>query len=549
MSKNFVILFVLLLSTSIFAQNKFEGYNIIVEATDNQTTTSCAIRYGSTGQITVTDSDRSTPLKISGCGGDTPSLIKSVNAFTATVTANAGTGKWCFQAEDKRYRINFAGDKSTPQVAYDWIPTAANEGIYNVKDFGATGDGKTDDTIALRSALAFVATRNGGILNFPNGDYSIGNLPDFKGLTLPSGVIVSGVSGIVTGATTNNVVQKAPSRITLNGKNRAIFRIGECTEKVQVRNIELFANSDDNTYGIEAVGGYISSQDFEFNQVAFSNMFRGLYVHALESSDYQWQIDYIRVINCRFIYNTDAGIWGKSRNSDWKITGCFFVNPKRTPTVKADSIHFHYVLFVLIEDTYSGGFPNAPGGTFLSIIHSANFTVISSQCESMTNTMVYGDWQLAGDYTTPLTFIGNSFGDPIIFKARRTFVSTGNTYGPNTFKADEQVRVYSSGDRFNYDGYVLQNQAAINKFDKATVVFMTGQPSEGSVTGHPTFFGTDVKFGQPIQLPNFQQNALPTGKPNGSTVYCENCRRNSTPCSAGGSGSPAMVVNGSWSCL
>ncbi len=549
MSKNLVILFVLLFSISAIAQNKFEGYNIIVDATDNQTSTSCAIRYvPPTTQITITDTDRSTPMKLSGCG-ESANAVRMTNAFTATVTANPTTYKWCFQGEDKRYRINFAGDKSTPQVVYDWIASSASEGVYNVKDFGAVGDGKTDDTIAIRSALAYIATRNGGTLNFPNGDYTVGNSPNFKGLTLPSGVIISGVSGLSSNAATNNVVQKAPTRITLNGANRAIFRIGECTDRIQVKNIELFANSDENTYGIEGVGGYDSSQDFEFNQMSFTNLFRGIYVHGLESSDYNWQFDYIRVINCRFNFNRDAGIWCRVRNSDWKITGNFFLNPKRTATAKADSIHIHHAATILVEDTYSGGFVNALGGTFLSIIDSGPLTVISSECEAMTNSMVYGDWQLAGNYTYPIVFIGSTFSDPIIFKARRTFVSTGNVYGGNTFKADYMVRVYSTGDRFHHDGYIIQNQPPIYKFDKATVVFMTAQPSEGSVQGFSTFFGTDVQFGQPIQLPSLQQNVLPTGKPNGSTVYCENCRRNSTPCQAGGSGAPAMVVNGTWSCL
>jgi Pectate lyase superfamily protein len=549
MSKNLVIIFVLLFAVSAFAQNKFEGYNIIVDATDNQTSTSCAIRYAPpTTQITITDTDRSTPMKVSACG-ESPNTVRAVNAFTATITANTSTSKWCFQGEDKRYRINFAGDSSMPQVVYDWIASSANEGVYNVKDFGAIGDGTTDDTIALRSALAYVATRNGGILNFPNGDYSIGNTHNFKGLTLPSGVIISGVSGIGSNTATNNAVQKAPTRISLNGTNRAIFRIGECTERIQVKNIELFANSNENTYGVEAVGGYNSSQDFEFNQVSFSNMFRGIYAHGLESSNYNWQFDYVRVTNCRFNFVRDAGIWCRVRNSDWKIIGTFFVNPKRTPNSKADSMHFHHSAAILIEDTYSGGFSGALGGTFLSIIDGGSLTVISSQCESMTNSMVYGDLQGAGDYTYPITFIGSIFGDPIIFKARRTFVSNGNLYLGNPFKMDEQVRVYSNGDRFNYDGYIVPGQTPIKKFDNASVIFQTGQPSEGSVKGHPTFFGTDVQFGQPIQLPSLQQNALPSGKPNGSMVYCENCRRNSTPCQAGGSGSPAMIVNGTWSCL
>ena len=230
-----------------------------------------------------------------------------------------------------------------------------------------------------------------------------------------------------------------------------------------------------------------------------------------------------------------------------------FLNPKRTPTTSGDSMHFERAGAILIQDTFGGGFANAVGGVFLDILDSGITTVLNSQTESMTASIVYNGIKLqyAGDYSSPMTLINNSFGHPIIFNARRTFVSIGNTYSAKTFQADERLRVYSTGDRFCWDGYTLgcQGVPTINKFDRATVVFMTGQLDEGTVKGHPTFFGTDVQFGAPPQMPAFAQNALPTGKPNGAMVYCSNCRRNTTPCQTGGTGAPAMVVGNQWSCL
>ncbi len=170
----------------------------------------------------------------------------------------------------------------------------------------------------------------------------------------------------------------------------------------------------------------------------------------------------------------------------------------------------------------------------------------------MTNSIVYNGVNnpMAGDYSYPFAIINSIFGDPIIFNARRTLVSTGNMYGGDTFRADERLRVYSTGDRFCYDGHILACVGAAEKnFDKATIIFRTGQPADGSVKGYPTFFGTDVEFGAPVKMPSFMQNALPRGKENGSIVYCQNCRRSTSPCQAGGSGAPAMVVNGQWSCL
>jgi Pectate lyase superfamily protein len=45
--------------------------------------------------------------------------------------------------------------------------------VFNVKDYGATGDGVTDDTIALNAAVAAAVTTSGGIVYFPPGTYRV----------------------------------------------------------------------------------------------------------------------------------------------------------------------------------------------------------------------------------------------------------------------------------------------------------------------------------------------------------------------------------------
>ena len=549
MQRFFVLFLFFIFSAGAYAQNRFEGQNIILDVPETQTQAACALRYAPpTATITVTDLDPSTPMKVTACSGSGTSIAQS-GSTVAAMRVNSATLKWCFQGEDTKYRISFAGDQYTSTVTYDWIatPDARTLGFYNIRDFGAVGDGRTDDTVAIRSALAFVASRNGGTVSFPEGDYVV-----TSPVTLPSGITLQGVSGLHTGASTNNIVKQNPSRITLSGTNRALFRIGECSEHITLRDIELYGQTTQNTYGIEAVGGFISSQSFHFERVTFNNFFRGIYAHGLTVTDKNWQFDYIKIVQSRFIYNTDAGIYCDIRNSDWKIESSLFINPKRTATQAANSMHFERAAAVYLEDTFGGGFPNAKGGTFLNILDNSILTVVGSQTEAMTNSLVFNDVNnpYAGDYSHPITFVNSIFGDPIVFKARRTFVSTGNRYDGDTFKADDRLRVYSTGDRFCYDGYILGCRgAAKNNFDKATVIFMTGQPTEPQVQGHPTFFGTDVQFGAPVQMPTLQQDALPTGKPNGSMVYCSNCRRSTTPCQSGGTGAPAMVVNNQWACF
>lgn len=522
---------------------------MIVDVPTNQRAATCAVRYLPPGtSVTITDLDPSTPMKITSCDGS-GSNVTQTSATNAVMRANPSTYKWCFRGEDKKYRVTFSGTGVSGQVAYTWFADSdeSKAGQYNLKDFGAAGDGRTDDTNAFRSAMAVIASNNGGTLTVPDGEYVV-NSP----IALPSGLIIQGSNGLQSLASTSDVTRKNPVRITLAGSNKALFQIGECVENVTIRDIELYAQSNDRTSGIEAKGAYISSQGFNFERVTFHNFNRGINAYGLPQTDLNWQFDYVKIDACRFVYNRDAGLFINTRNSDWTIKGSLFINPRKQAGQNANSMHFERVGMVLIQDTFGGGFANALGGTFINILDSGNVTIIGSQTENMTNSLVYNEVnnQYAGDYSYPITVVNSIFDNSIIFKARRTFVSTGSLYGGNTFTADERVRVYSTGDRFCYDGYILGCRGAQKaNFDKATIVFMTGQPSEGSVQGHPAIFGTDVQFGGAVQLPTFLQNALPAGKANGSMVYCSNCRRSTTPCQSGGSGAPAMMVGGQWSCL
>jgi hypothetical protein len=80
------------------------------------------------------------------------------------------------------------------KVSYAMIEGAA----FNVLDFGAIGDGTTDDTVAIQAAAAALQANGGGTLYFPPGTYVVfssttGNLCAFSGL--------DGVSCIGYGAT------------------------------------------------------------------------------------------------------------------------------------------------------------------------------------------------------------------------------------------------------------------------------------------------------------------------------------------------------------
>lgn len=54
-------------------------------------------------------------------------------------------------------------------------PQAVN-GVYNVRDFGAVGDGVADDTAAIQRAIDYITEHNGGTLFFPIGKYRLATI-------------------------------------------------------------------------------------------------------------------------------------------------------------------------------------------------------------------------------------------------------------------------------------------------------------------------------------------------------------------------------------
>src|SRR5262245_28077105 len=65
---------------------------------------------------------------------------------------------------------------------------AASSDIYPVTDFGAKGDGKTDDTAAFQKALDNAGQAGGGVVVAPRGNYF------FAGhLNVPNAVTLKGI--------------------------------------------------------------------------------------------------------------------------------------------------------------------------------------------------------------------------------------------------------------------------------------------------------------------------------------------------------------------
>jgi len=104
-----------------------------------------------------------------------------------------------------------AGNQYTHTAAND-VAAALNQREYNVRQYGAVGDGTADDTSAVQAAIDAAATGNGGTVFFPQGTYKV------SFLTLNSYVHLKGVGGSwVTGK--GSIIKTASTSVDMLAYN------------------------------------------------------------------------------------------------------------------------------------------------------------------------------------------------------------------------------------------------------------------------------------------------------------------------------------------
>lgn len=586
---------------------RFEGYSFEVDA---NTTDSCPVRFlpqeagRNRVQVFVAGTNQQTPATgLAACDGS------SVQG--STISPN-GLQKWCFQGPEDLYEIRLSNN-----AVYLWPSLGRATGFYNVMDFRpvrrVAGQAPryepitpADYTQTIRNAVAYIASRQGGTLQFPDGDYIVGTTdgntrdPNYQAITLPGGITVEGASSNYSIPTTVMPSRRSAARIRLRNDKQTIFRIGGCTNAVTVRNIELLGNSAlageaprsrDRTYGVEALGKWAvdpvnkseqanNSQFFRFENVVFQNFDTGLRVHNANQDNCnpanqrcnEWQFDYIKVDHGVFI-NNNTGIYVDTFNTDWKITNSTFAY--MAANAPGTGIHVKRTGSMLIEQSFGGGYDYATaiGGTFVYVESIGSLTIISSAAEKGQRTIYTHPYGAISSLM--LTVMGNTFVDKVELNGRINYISSGNLYGGATVVAQPQVNITSIGDRFCYDplitpGYCKDERGASNLnpgFVGGTVMFRTGRLGEGTgetrIARQPNFFGSDVQIsGGMLQMdPNITFRDLAgfatgiEGRPpvaDGAIVYCKDCRRSGsgacTQGTAGADGAFAKRINGQWRC-
>lgn len=110
--------------------------------------------------------------------------------------------------------------------------------VFDVKGYGAKGDGVTDDTVNIRTALDACKNSGGGIILFPFGTYMVNNLA----YALSSTMVVQGSGKDIT--------------ILKNVNNAAGVRFFSLATGSQIKDLTLDGNKANQTSGTYAILGY-----------------------------------------------------------------------------------------------------------------------------------------------------------------------------------------------------------------------------------------------------------------------------------------------------
>ena len=124
--------------------------------------------------------------------------------------------------------VDAHGDAAPAQVL------ATTSDPFNVKSFGAIGDGRTDDTAPIRAAIAAANTLGGGVVYLPTGSYLVSGT-----LTFSNGVSLAG-----SGRWSTNI------RYTGTGICLDLFGVSRCV----VSEITLLTDAGGATHAIRIYG-------------------------------------------------------------------------------------------------------------------------------------------------------------------------------------------------------------------------------------------------------------------------------------------------------
>jgi hypothetical protein len=209
------------------------------------------------------------------------------------------------------------------RVVNDELTYLINNAVYNVKDFGAKGDGVRDDTGSIQNAIDACVRKGGGTVYFPAGTYLVSSTVRISG---PSIRIVGAGAGSYRAATlseaapvsfsrsASNIVGITPSMVVLSCNG--VGDLGVTTEQAGpvIENLAVWDNGG-RTSGLPGTMTLIRLRDVNRWTVRSVGTFWGDYGFKLQKNtggdNAGWLVDQAFVSTCNVggLLETFSGHW------------------------------------------------------------------------------------------------------------------------------------------------------------------------------------------------------------------------------------------------
>ncbi|WP_170830736.1 glycosyl hydrolase family 28-related protein [Pseudobutyrivibrio sp. ACV-2] len=228
----------------------------------------------------------------------------------------------------------------------------------SVRDFGAVGDGITDDTDAIQQAIYSCPN---GELYFPTGTYVISNV-----IRIPSNIHIAGDSS-------NSII------IAKEGTKRGatMLKIYNASN-VKLENICISGNSSVNYENMDTIGGIHLLDLSTSNNITISNCY---FIDNIYAAIRDVNTNNVIVENCSFL-NVDCGFitLGKYNTHDIIVRNCVFDGHRASEPVSlfADGSHDN----VLIENNHMSNKTSGCGVLVAGLQPNHNIRIINNVIDS-----------------------------------------------------------------------------------------------------------------------------------------------------------------------